>query len=69
MGNLCNSWSRQQSEKNVGVMKPDMDIKTLTNNQGFLHITEKIFLLLDKKSILDCGMMKPTWKNIFSVGL
>ena len=41
-----------------------MDIKTLTNNQGFLHISEKIFLLLDKKSILACRFVNPSWKNI-----
>ena len=41
-----------------------MDIKTLTNNQGFLHLSEKIFLLLDNKSILTCRIVNPSWKNI-----
>ena len=41
-----------------------MDIKTLTNNLGFLHISEKIFLLLDKKSILTCRIANSSFKNI-----
>ena len=41
-----------------------MDVKTLINNQGFLHISEKIILLLDKKSILECRMVNSSWKNI-----
>ena len=41
-----------------------MDIKTLTNNQGVLHLIEKIFSLLDKKSILICRIVNSSWKNV-----
>ena len=41
-----------------------MDINTLFNNQGYLHISEKIFLHLNKKSILACRLVNSSWKNI-----
>ena len=38
----------------------------ITNIPGLQHISEDIFKLLDKKSLMNCGLINSSWKNILN---
>ena len=36
----------------------------ITKNPGFQHISEDIFKLMDKSSLMNCRLVNSSWKNI-----
>ena len=42
----------------------DNIMEAITKNPGLQHISEDIFKLLDKKSLMDCRLVNSSWKNI-----
>ena len=50
---------RQSTRTSFGNM-----LKSLINNPGFRHITEKIFLNIDKHSLLKFRLVNSSWKRI-----
>ena len=41
-------------------------METITKIPGLQHISEDIFGLLDKKSLMDCGLVNKTWMRILN---
>ena len=39
-------------------------MEAITKNPGLLHISEKIFKVLEQKCLLDCRMVNKSWKEV-----
>ena len=48
----------------ISLEKVNVVMDAITKNPGLQHISQDIFNLLDKKSILDCRLVNHAWKNI-----
>ena len=55
------------SNETVDLNKPKMEQLTfdrITKNFGLQHVSEDIFKLLDKKSLIDARLVNSSWKNV-----
>ena len=54
--------SRMSNEKDAPPI--NMAFDKITKNPGLQHVSEDIFKLLDKKSLMNCRLVNHSWKDI-----
>ena len=58
------SSSNETADSTIPVVMKPLSFDRITKIAGLQHVSEDIFKLLDKKSLMDCRLVNSSWKKV-----